>query len=57
MFKKSFIVNGARFLCLMCKNLIFKCSFIYRSEAIALLNEAKNNVLPLFKFIELFNKR
>ncbi|XP_060583297.1 meiosis regulator and mRNA stability factor 1-like isoform X2 [Ruditapes philippinarum] len=28
-----------------------------RSEAIALLSEAKDNVLPLFKFIELFNKR
>jgi len=29
----------------------------FRSEAIALLSEAKDNVLPLFKFIELFNKR
>ncbi|XP_052266236.1 meiosis regulator and mRNA stability factor 1-like isoform X2 [Dreissena polymorpha] len=28
-----------------------------RSEAIALLSEAKDNVLPLFKFIELFSKR
>ncbi|XP_053388921.1 meiosis regulator and mRNA stability factor 1-like [Mercenaria mercenaria] len=28
-----------------------------RSEAISLLSEAKDNVLPLFKFIELFNKR
>ncbi|XP_041362324.1 meiosis regulator and mRNA stability factor 1-like isoform X2 [Gigantopelta aegis] len=28
-----------------------------RAEAIALLSEAKGNVLPLFKFIELFDKR
>ncbi|XP_071106106.1 meiosis regulator and mRNA stability factor 1-like [Haliotis cracherodii] len=28
-----------------------------RAEAIALLQEAKGNVLPLFKFIELFDKR
>lgn len=31
--------------------------FNCRMEAVALLSEAKGNVLPLFKFIELFDKR
>ncbi|KAL5019265.1 hypothetical protein ScPMuIL_004987 [Solemya velum] len=34
-----------------------KAATSVRAEAVALLSEAKGNVLPLFKFIELFDKR